>query len=171
MIKNGLIGEFVARINDQTGYYKALLVLLNDQQKLLASGKTDARMEATAKKQEEMIEKISAVEKEKQALLLEFAKETGLEAGTDMTIGPILEKMEKKEAEEIWKALTPLMSAMNEAAAVNSKISRMMKNYVDFSEFSENMKKKLNDKSQVTYTVDGEKKVFEEKKKGFDSKI
>jgi len=150
--------KFINIIKEQKTLYSSLKELITTEYKAL-SDKDIKSIDEIIKKQEELTFAIKKLEDEKNVIFNLMIEETGLKKDSTTKLKNILEKIDKSDAKEIENAVVDLISVVKELEAINSKNTNLIKNYIEYVDFVRNIKEKIENPKQTTYTKDGEKKI------------
>ena len=149
--------KFIKNIKRQAVLFSGLKDSVLKEQQMLKTGKTDG-LDEVVKKEEEITGKIKQLEDNKYTLLNEMADGAGVEKKRNIKLNDLLEKMNKSDAGEIRKAVEELMLEVKEIGGVNSENTHMLRNYLDYANFSQETQQKIKNPRQIVYTPDGAKK-------------
>ena len=87
-----------------------------------------------------------------------MVKETGFADSKNIKLSDVLGKIDKEDASSIEKAVTGLIDAVKKIDDINAKNTHMIKNYLEYLDFTKQMKDKLDKPAEATtYAPDGRK--------------
>ncbi len=149
--------KFLTIIKEQKELYSSLKELISTEYKALAD-KDIKSIDEIINKQNRLLLSIKEMEDEKATVFNLMIEEAGIEKSPSVKLKDVLEKMDKKDAQEIENAIIDLISVVKETESVNEKNTWLLKNYMEYVDFVRNIKDKIEKPVQTTYTKNGEKK-------------
>ncbi len=135
MMNADKIKLFAAKIEEQASEYKKLYSAAEKQSEILEN-RDLKELEAAVKSQEELIIKISVLEKEKQDIFNSLASDAGFTKESGCKLDDLAAGMDAESANLIRSAVEQLIDQVKKTEAVNAKNMRMVKNYVDYVNFA-----------------------------------
>jgi hypothetical protein len=165
-----LKNSFVAAVKNQFELYGRLKALSSAQMKILSSKSTQG-LDEIIKNQDNIISEIRRNENEKKTLFEKMALDCGLKYTAELKLQDVLLKAGHNDAAEIESETAKLLMAVRENAELNMNNARLMKNFLNFTEFTADMKARMENTVQPLYTPEGIIKSNTEKKPKFDQKI
>lgn len=162
--------SFLIGVKNQCELYTRLKQLELSRNTILIS-KDSRLMEGLVKKQEEIISEIRKIETEKKLIFEKIAGSLGLKFTPDLKLQEVLAKAGAQDAAEIERVMVILIGLMRETMAINSNNMKLMKNYLDFADFSAGLRAKAGNQVQSLYTQEGVVNNKQNVKPKFDEKI
>lgn len=126
---------FVAKIDEQTAEYEKLYLAAEKQFEMLEN-RDLKEFESAVKAQEEIIMKISVLEKEKQVIFEGLAAEAGFAKEYQCRLDDLAAGMDTASALLVRTAVEKLVEKLKKTEAMNAKNMRFVKNYVDYVNFA-----------------------------------
>ncbi len=165
-----LTQAFVAAVKKQCGLYVRLKQAAVSEQKVLAS-KDGRGLDEIAKKQEDILKEIHGYEVEKKTLFEKMAADEGFKYTPELKLQDVLFKARDAEASEIEMETAKLIILMKENALLNANNGGLIKNFLNFREFTAGLRSRMENPVQQTYTPGGLVNNVREKQSKFDQKI
>jgi hypothetical protein len=161
---------FVDAVKKQCELYVRLKQVCVSEQKMLMS--KDARgLDDAAKKQEDILMEIHKCEIDKKEFFGKLAVNEGLKYTPELKLQDVLSKAGDGDALEIERETTKLILLMKESSVLNATNARLMKVFLDFTEFTTGLKARLENPVQPMYSSGGIINNAQLKKPQFDQKI
>ena len=148
---------FIASVKKQTALYNDIRQSAEIMNTAFLEKDAKKAGEAAAKV-EELVSAVSEAEKEKNLALDRMAKELSLGPAA---LSEVLSRLPKNEAAEAEREVLNLLEAVKAAESTNAKNAYLMKNFIEFSEFSSEAKRRIENPKAEIY--DGEARVKNEK--------
>ena len=149
--------DFISAVKKQSESYKKLKKLI-EREKNTINSKDIKSLETTVKEEEKVINGIQEQENIKNSLFEMMVKDAGIERKPETKLRDVLAKTDRKDADEIEKAVVELIGTVKEIETVNMSNARVLKNYINYVDFVKNIKQKMEEKKSTTYSPDGSKK-------------
>ncbi|MCX7698938.1 MAG: flagellar protein FlgN [Candidatus Goldbacteria bacterium] len=149
--------KFLNIIIEQKKLYSSLKELISTEYKALAD-KDIKSIDDIIKRQNEIISSIKKLEDEKGLVFDLMISEVGLQKTNTIKLGDVLARIDIKDAREIEDAIKELINIVKETELINQKNTGLLKNYIEYVDFVRNIKNKIENPTQITYTKDGQKK-------------
>jgi hypothetical protein len=156
-VNNGITDKFIEILNKQAVLYNELEDTIKIESEAIA-GKDLKVIDGIVKKEENAIEKIKALEKEKNVLFEGLEERAGFRKNSGAKIKDVLSKLGGGEAAGIEKALAALIDTVKKVDAVNAENVHLLKNFIEYAQFSKILRDKIKEPEQVTYNQSGGKK-------------
>ncbi len=167
---NSVIREkFLNVIRRQKEAYKKLIPVISEETKFLKENNVKA-IDSLLPRQERILEEIKNLETEKNAVYRELIKSEGL---PEISIWEYVEKYNSKINPEIEKELSELVECVKIIDNANKGNAVMIRNFLTLSEFTEQLKNRMENPVNVTYNQNAGKDEFKvnDEKKGLDIKL
>ncbi|MFP4466736.1 MAG: flagellar export chaperone FlgN [Candidatus Goldiibacteriota bacterium] len=163
--------RFIKELNLQTDMYLELKELILEEQKALKSRNPEIIQELV-RRQEELTEKINLAEKKKMELFAEISEKAGFAKDENAVLKDVLRRLAPEDANDIEKEVKKLLDAAKEADGLNAGNKHLIKNYMDYIGFVNNIRTKSQPEN-ITYNSQGAMKKDKEPPKGpgIDTKI
>jgi hypothetical protein len=143
-----------------------------EEQKLLANRNIKG-MEQVVRREEDIIVEIKKMEDMKTGIFLEMTLQAGFTKEEKVKLQDVLSKIGKSAAAGIEEAVESLMVVVRGIAAVNGSNTHLIKKFLDYVNFSAQLKDKVNNPVSTTYTGSGvrQEQDMKEKKSNLDIKL
>ncbi len=162
-MKSELKVNLIKIIKSQIEGYKKLKGVIVEENKVLL-GKDIKGVEEIAKKEENIVTEIKKDEKEKHSLLRQIKEDLKLNNDRTITLVDMLAKMDKEEAKEIENAIVELINVVKDFETTNRSNIHMIKNYLEYTDFTRKIKERSEQAIQTTYNEYGYKKTIQAEK-------
>ncbi len=121
---NELVGALIESLNQETGHYRRLAILAEQQRELLVAGKMETLPENLRLEEKEVFA-LSPLVAERNGLLGKMAKANQLKT---MGLGEALEKCPADQATDLRKAVTELARSAKKLEEINQINERLLGN-------------------------------------------
>lgn len=139
MINKDKLKVLALKFEAQAAMYAELTETAKVQAEQLEAKDIRLFEKATAK-QEELINAIAVLEKEKQVLFGELSTAAGYNEGDSVTLESLAPQMDPDSAAVMKSAVMKLVASVKDAETANAKNMRAVKNYIDYAKHAEEKK-------------------------------
>jgi len=168
-VKPELKKLFIAILRRQKDAYKRLMPVMSEESRVLA-GNNVKSLDSVLFKQEGILAEIKKAEDEKQAVYSQILADEGL---GEMSLQEYLAKADSENNADLEKEISELIDCVKEIDAANKGNTMMIKNFLTMSDFTAQLKDKLQNPVNVTYNRKAGKDEYKDIKasKGLDIKL
>jgi hypothetical protein len=163
--------KFIECINGQKLLYEQLKTVILEEQKLLANRNIKG-MEQVIRSEENIIVEIKKFEDMKNEIFSGMAVQAGFDGGEKVKLQDVLFKMGPSAA-GVEEAVESLMIVVRGIAAVNGSNTHLIKKFLDYVNFSAQLKEKMSNPVSTTYSGLGvvQEQDMKERKSNLDIKL
>lgn len=129
--------KIIEVINKEAALYKEILEISKNKKDIIVNGKV-AELESITKLEQSMVLKLSRLEDEREELASKLAAELGI-SDDKITLKALSSKLPKNQASEMENCCKNLSAVLNELKEINSLNSKLIKNSLDYIDFSINI--------------------------------
>lgn len=129
--------KIIEVINKEAALYEEMLELSKNKKDIIVNGKV-AELESITKLEQSMVFKLSKLEDEREELASKLAAELGI-SNNKITVKVLLSKLPKTQANEMENCCKNLSSILSDLKEINSLNSKLIKNSLDYIDFSINI--------------------------------
>ena len=132
-----LIHDLISVLDQEAKAYEDILKISKNKTGIIVEGKV-AELESLVKIEQSLVLKMSRIETMRENLVDKIAFGLNIKAA-EMTISEILKHIENKEANQLKESQVYMNKVLNELKSTNDVNSKLIKNSLDFINFSINL--------------------------------
>jgi flagellar biosynthesis/type III secretory pathway chaperone len=136
-LSNQLVEQLIEVLGQEADIYEEILRISKDKTKVIIEGKV-TELDNITKVEQSLIFKIRQAEDVRENLVEKLAEELNTNA-PDTTISELLKHMKKGQAKKLKSVREKIMSILNELKETNYLNSRLIKNSLQYIDFSINL--------------------------------
>lgn len=131
------VDNLVKVLEQQADIYNLLLVKSKEKTDVIVNGKVD-ELDKITKLESSLVTDIAKLEREREALVNKIAEEMNVPS-EQLTMSELIKRLDKSDAEKLEKLRDRISGILNELKHANELNSRLIKNSLEYVEFSLNI--------------------------------
>ena len=132
-----LINELINILNDESRTYNDILKISKDKTNIIVAGKV-AELESIVKSEQSLVFKVGNLEDKREQVVEKISKHMNIKI-TDLTISELIKHVKDDKADYLKKYQEDISVTVKELKSINVLNSKLIKNSLDFINFSINL--------------------------------
>lgn len=137
MVMDELIGNLINVMNEENKIYDELLRLSGDKTDIIVKGKV-SELDSMVSIEQALIVKLGELEGHREGIVDDIAVQLGVKT-SELTVSELVKRIGEDRTRELQKCQTKLSGTLNNLKELNDINSKLVKNSLEFIDFSVNM--------------------------------